>query len=59
MKSQANFDLALAHSWRRRMGVEPTRDSDYCPADAIAGLAFQVLIEPPDRQSKIRLGWFC
>src|SRR5690242_9004297 len=21
--------------WRRRMGVEPTRDSDYCPVDGV------------------------
>ena len=32
-KSQAVSSLALSRSWRRRMGVEPTRDSEYCPAD--------------------------
>ena len=30
---QRNAWLYASPTWRRRMGVEPTRDSDYCPAD--------------------------
>jgi len=32
-KSQAHHGPGSLRFWRRRMGVEPTRDSDYCPAD--------------------------